>query len=148
MTDELLTIEEAARLAHVSRETIRYWIKTGRLTSVPIRMSARSGRPYGQLIKKAELATASATGKLKQLQESHPGKLLTINQMCSTLGISRELGYRLLRRYNLEKHYIDGCQYVIDVDLLWQYIEEDPEYWYIAHFKKLERNSATRVKLT
>lgn len=133
MTDDLLTIEQAARIAHVSKETIRYWIKTKRLATVPIRISARSGRPYGQLVPRSALMTASPTGKLDQLQQSHPGKLLTVNEISRRLGVSRTIAYQLVRKFNLEKHYIDGCQYVVDGDHLWNLLQEDPYHWYLTY---------------
>lgn len=132
MTDDLLTIDEAARIARVSRETIRYWIKTKRLATVPIRISERSGKPYGKLVPRSALMTASPTGKLQQLQESHPGKLLTVGQIASTLRVTRDVVYTMINRFNLEKHYLDGWQYVVDAEELWQKMREDYIYWYLT----------------
>jgi hypothetical protein len=132
MTDELLTIDESARLAHVSTETIRYWIKTKRLATEPIRISARSGRPYGKLVRRRDLLSAAPRSKAEQLKSSHPGNLLTVGEIRSTLKIRRELAYILVNRFDLEKHYIDGCQYMVDGEQLWQRMREDPTYWYLT----------------
>jgi len=132
MTDELLTIDESARLAHVSTETIRYWIKTKRLATEPIRISARSGRPYGKLVRRRDLLSAAPRSKAEQLKSSHPGNLLTVGEIRSTLKIRRELAYILVNRFDLEKHYIDGCKYMVDGEQLWQRMREDPTYWYLT----------------
>jgi hypothetical protein len=132
MTDELLTIDEAARLAHVSTETIKYWIKTKRLATEPIRISARSGRPYGKLVRRRDLLSAAPRTRAQQLKSSHPGNLLTVGEIRSTLKIRRELAYILVNRFDLEKHYIDGCQYMVDGEQLWQRMREDSVYWYLT----------------
>jgi hypothetical protein len=132
MTDELLTIDEAARLAHVSTETIKYWIKTKRLATEPIRTSARSGRPYGKLVRRRDLLSAAPRTKADQMKSSHPGNLLTVGEVRSTLRIRRELAYILVNRFELEKHYIDGCQYMVDGEELWGKMREDPIYWYLT----------------
>jgi hypothetical protein len=132
MTDELLTIDEAARLAHVSTETIKYWIKTKRLATEPIRISARSGRPYGKLVRRRDLLSAAPRTRAQQLKSSHPGNLLTVGEIRSTLKIRRELAYILVNRFDLEKHYIDGCQYMVDGEQLWQKLREDSVYWYLT----------------
>jgi hypothetical protein len=132
MTDDLLTIDEAARLAHVSTETIKYWIKTKRLATEPIRISARSGRPYGKLVRRRDLLSAAPRTRAQQLKSSHPGNLLTVGEIRSTLKIRRELAYILVNRFDLEKHYIDGCQYMVDGEQLWQKLREDSVYWYLT----------------
>jgi hypothetical protein len=132
MTDDLLTVPEAARLAHVSTETIRYWIKTKRLAPVPIRIAARSGKPYGMLVPRSQLAKANPAERMTQLKSSHPGNLLTVGDIQSKLQISKDLSYKLVKRFALEKHYIDGCQYMVDGEQLWHLLREDPIYWYLT----------------
>jgi hypothetical protein len=132
MTDDLLTIDEAARLAHVSIETIKYWIKTKRLATEPMRISARSGRPFGRLVRRRDLLSAAPKSRAEQLKSSHPGNLLTVCEIGSTLKIRRDLAYILVNRFDLEKHYIDGCQYMVDGEQLWQRMREDSVYWYLT----------------
>lgn len=43
---KLISPKQAAKLAHVSYPTIRYWVKTGRLTKHPYPMSQRSKEIY------------------------------------------------------------------------------------------------------
>jgi ribosomal protein S25 len=132
MTDELLTIDEAARLAHVTRETIRYWLKTKRLASTPIRTSARSGKPYGKLVRRTDVLAASPTTKIRMLKESHAGKLLTVSEICSALDINPSVAYVLIRRFNLDKVYIDGWSYMVDGEQLWHHLQSDQTYWYLT----------------
>lgn len=42
----LISAKQAARLVHVSRETIFYWIRTGRLRKHPYPLSKRSREIY------------------------------------------------------------------------------------------------------
>lgn len=42
----LLKPKEAAELVYVSRETISYWVRTGRLTRHPVPLSQRSKEIY------------------------------------------------------------------------------------------------------
>jgi hypothetical protein len=132
MTDDLLTIDEAARLAHVSTETIKYWIKTKRLATEPMRISARSGRPFGRLVRRRDLLSAAPKSRAEQLKRSHPGNLLTVGEIGSILKIRRDVAYILVNRFDLEKHYIDGCQYMVDGEQLWQKLREDSIYWYLT----------------
>ena len=128
-----LTIEEAARIAHVSPDTIRYWKKTGRIKTVPMRISRRSNRPYGWLVPAAELERARPELRMQRLKAEHPGNLLTAREIAAALG-RRDTArvYFLIRRYGLERHYIDGVQYMVDGEELWNRIEEDPEMWYLT----------------
>lgn len=132
MTDELLTIDEAARLAQVSAETIKYWIKTKRLATEPARISARSGRPLGKLVRRRDVLSASPKSRAEQMKSSHPGNLLTVGEIRSILKIRFELAYILVNRFELEKHYIDGWQYMVDGEELWQKLREDSIYWYLT----------------
>ena len=121
-------IEEAARIAQVSPETIRYWIKTKRIATVPKRISARSGKPYGQLVPRDELLNAMPDEKIRRMKESHPGKLLTIREISAALRCSRALVYKLTRRYNLTRYQVDGWNFLVDGHELWDAMEDDPLY--------------------
>lgn len=43
---KLISPKQAARLAYVSRETITYWVKTGRLKKYPYPLSQKSKQIY------------------------------------------------------------------------------------------------------
>lgn len=133
MQQELLTFEEAARAAHVSVETVKYWKKIGRLQTVPKRISARSGKPYGQLVPRSELLKAIPSERARALKESHPGKLLTISEIAQELRTTRSQVYMLVRKFGLEKVRIDGWNYMVDGDLLWRKLEEDGFHWYLTY---------------
>lgn len=128
---DLLTWQEAARIAHVSPETIKYWKKTGRLQTVPKRISARSGKPYGQLVPRSELLKAIPKERIRVLKSSHPGKLLTINEIAAALQIDKNLAYKLVRRFNLERHRVDGWNFLVDGELLWDHLQDDPTYYWL-----------------
>jgi len=132
-TQNLLTIDEAARIAHVSPETIRYWKKTGRIQTVPRSISKRSGKPYGWLVPSEELEKARPDRRIEIMRGSHPGNLLTAREIAKELGLrNSSRAYFLIRRYGLERHYVDGVQYLVDGNKLWEHIQEDPELWYLT----------------
>lgn len=128
LTETFYEIPEAARIAHVSPETIRYWIKTKRIATVPKRISARSGRPYGQLIPRTQLLDAMPDERIRKMKESHPGKLLTIREIAALLRCNRDLVYSLLRRYNLQRYKVDGWNFLVDGHELADAMEDDPLY--------------------
>lgn len=127
-----LEIDAAARIAHVSTETIRYWKKTGRIQTVPKRISKRSGRPHGWLVPSEELEKARPELRMKKLKQQHPGNLLTAREIAATLEIQIQRAYFLIRRYGLERHYVDGVQYMVDGEELYRCLQEDPELWYLT----------------
>lgn len=127
-----LTLEEAARIAHVSTETIRYWKKTGRIETVPKRISRRSGKPHGWLVPSDQLTRARPELRMQEMKLQHPGKLLTVNEIARTLGVQAARVYFLIRRYALERYYVDGVQYMVDGEELYRRLKEDPELWYLT----------------
>jgi len=126
------TAEEAARIAHVSPDTIRYWKKTGRIQTVPKFISKRSGKPYGWLVPSTELEKARPDLRMKDLKSSHPGNLLTAREIAKLLDIQKARAYFLIRRYGLQRYYVDGVQYMVDGEQLAACLEQDPELWYLA----------------
>ena len=75
----LLKPHEAAELVYVSRETISYWVRTGRLTRHPRPLSQRSKEIYKRdcsvrwyLISKKEVLKVSGTKQ--QRRRSKPKK--------------------------------------------------------------------------
>jgi len=127
------TAEEAARIAHVSVDTIRYWRKTGRIRTVPKFISKRSGKPYGWLVPATELESARPDRRIELLKRSHPGNLLTAREISRALGLrDSSRAYFLIKRYGLQRYYVDGVQYMVDGEELWARIEEDPELWYLT----------------
>lgn len=132
MTEDLVTFEEAARIAKVSPHTIKYWKKTGRLQTVPKAISARSGKPYGQLVPKSELVKAIPANRLEDMRRSHPEKnFLTVREICAILYVDRQLVYKLAKRLELEKHWIDGWNWVVDGNQFWARLKEDHYYSYL-----------------
>ena len=131
--ENLLTIDEAARIAHVSPATIVYWKKTGRIQTVPKFISKRSGKPHGWLVPADQLEKARPDRRMELLKRSHPGNLLTAREISRALGLRDcSRAYFLIRRYGLQRYYVDGVQYMVDGEELWARIEEDPELWYLT----------------
>tara|TARA_B110000503_G_scaffold14157_1_gene19320 strand:- start:6287 stop:6706 length:420 start_codon:yes stop_codon:yes gene_type:complete len=127
---DLLTLSEAARVAYVSRETIRYWIKTGRLAVTKGPPSARSGRPYNTFVTRADLLKASPNWRDRELRASN-GHLMTVAELADTLDMNLYSTYKLIARYQLEKIYITGNSYLIDGSQVAEGMSDDPTYYHL-----------------
>tara|TARA_B110000503_G_scaffold15887_1_gene22457 strand:+ start:151 stop:561 length:411 start_codon:yes stop_codon:yes gene_type:complete len=132
---ELLTIKEAARFAHVSYETVVYWIKTGRLATMPGPLSLRTGRPGGKRVSRANLLLASPSSKSKQMKSDNR-HLMTITEIAKELGIGISTAYGFIKRYDLEKTYVDRWTYMIDGSQLADFMEDDATYSYLLKIKR------------
>jgi transposase-like protein len=131
LTETFYELAEAARIAQVSPETIRYWIKTKRIQTVPKRVAERSGKPYGQLVPRSQLLSAMPDERIRVLKNSHPGKLLTVREISRALQVKKTLVYILLRRYNLQRYQVDGWNFLVDGEELWGQMEDDPIYCHL-----------------
>ena len=104
MQQEPLTYEQAARLVHVSPETIRYWIKTDRLPTVPARISKRSGKPYGKRVYADDVRAATERGLIEKLQRAHPDlHLLTVNETAAWFGVRPHLVRQWIETFNVTR---------------------------------------------
>lgn len=104
MQQEPITYEQAARLVHVSPETIRYWVKTSRLPTVPVRISKRSGKPYGKLVYPKDVFAATERGLIEKLKKDHPDlHLLTVSQAAAWFGVGHGLVRQWIRTFNVKR---------------------------------------------
>lgn len=130
MTD-VLTFQEAAREAYVSFDTINYWVKTGRLATIPGPLSVRTGKPYGRRILRDQLVAATPESRIAELKKTHPGDLMTVHELCAALRLNGPTIYHLInKRYGLTKVYVDKWTYLIDFDALTEQMSDDPTYYY------------------
>lgn len=135
MSTTELTFKEAARLAHVSFDTIHYWVKSGRLATIPGPLSLSTGKPWGRRILRTDLLLASPSSKSKQLKSANR-HLMTITELAKELGIGISTAYKLITRYDLEKTYVDGWTYMIDGAQLADFMEDDATYSYLLKLKR------------
>lgn len=126
-----LTLQEAARRAFVSVETIKYWIKTGVLSTVPGPASKGSGGPRGKRIPLAELESSTPEARQRRMKEQHPGNLMTVSEIARAINITKTLAYTLVRRYGPKKYYYQGRFYLLDGEELADFISEDPTYYHL-----------------
>lgn len=131
MTDDLLTFDEAARLAYVSTETIRYWVKTKRIPTVPKRISARSGKPYGQLVKRSDLTAALVPTRIKTFNEEHGLQLKTPRQLAAFLGVTDGVARDIIRKLEIKKHklFTNSADIYVDLGQVLEEMSNDPYYW-------------------
>ena len=103
--DELLTFDEAARLARTSPETIKYWIKTGRIQGEVIGRSKNGHRTYRQ-VRRQELVDSLTDKKLQRLEEELKTRMLSVKQVELEFGITKHTAYAMQRKLNIKKHRI------------------------------------------
>lgn len=134
MDEDLLTLEDAARIAHVSPETIRYWIKVKRINKYPAWISKRSGKPYGARVKRGELLDSLTASKVSALESELGDTLLSPNQLAARLGIRRDLARIMVRKTGVKRYHLQNThEFVIPFAEFMELLEQDDwyySYWY------------------
>jgi excisionase family DNA binding protein len=129
VSDELLTYEEAAKAAQVSRETIRYWIKVGRLQKIHTGISARSGNPTDPRIRRSDLLSSTTDEKLKGLEHKLDTQLVSIAQISARTGLTRFAVRYMQRKFDLKKYYLhNNREFFLDWRETLDKMEDDPYY--------------------
>lgn len=137
MHDETVSLTEAARLANVTRGTIQHWLRTGRLAidHVPPRSEFAKQRtpgevrPFGARVRRADVVACSFAQRMRQLKQQHPDlNLLTVRQIANACSRSEYWTYTLVKRFQLQKYYVDRVTYLISGKELWEKTQEDPYY--------------------
>ena len=137
MEEDLITFEEAAGIAKVSPYTIKYWVKTGRLESFS-RKSLRTGRPWGQRVRRQDLVDSLVHKKLQRQEELIGSKLLSTQEVASEFGMTYNQVRRMARLMKLTKYqpYADRTSYY-SYNEIREKMEEDPNYYIYAAPHKL-----------
>ena len=140
MTDDLLTYKEAARLAHVSPETVKYWRKTGRLEGVPVGKG-----PNGSVrrkVRRQDLIDCMVHKKLQRWEAELGSKLLSTREVACEFDMTYNQARRMARILELKKYqpYADRTTYY-SYNELCEKMENDLNYYmYLApHELRLKR---------
>lgn len=137
MDDETVSLAEAARLAHVTRGTIQHWLRTGRLVidHVPPRSEfAKQKTPgetrrFGARVRRADVLACSFAQRMRQLKEQHfELNLLTVREFARACDRSEQWTYGIIRRFELQKYYVDDVTYLISGREFWEKTQDDPYY--------------------
>ena len=142
MTDDLLTFDEAARLAYVSTETIKYWVKTKRISTVPKRISVRSGKPYGQLVRRSDLTASLVSRRIQTFNEEHGVQLKNPKQLAAYFGVTDGVARTVIRKLDIKKYKLFPNSVDVYVDLyeVTARMSEDEYYWmYVPTALELKR---------
>lgn len=128
-------------MLHVSRETVQYWIKTGRLAPVVPERSEKNQRrrpetvkAWKYMVRRADVVNAATGGLESKLQTSHPDKnLLTVKQIAKILQINVRQVYVLINRTGVKKYplYTGARFYLIDGEEFHWALKEDPLYSFL-----------------
>lgn len=137
MDDETVSLAEAARLAHVTRGTIQHWLRTGRLVvdHVPPRSEFAKQRtpgevrPFGMRVRRADVLACSFGERVRKLQQQHEDlNLLTIRQFARACNRGEPWCYAMVKRFELQKYYVDSVTYLISGREFWEKTQDDPYY--------------------
>jgi hypothetical protein len=137
MTDGLVTLQEAARLAHVTRGTIQYWLRTGRLAVAHIpersewsqRVRPGAKKPYRMQVRRADVLACSYSQRIRQLKsENAQLNLLTVREVAALCGRNQQWVYHLAKKFEVKKYYIDAWTYMVSGAELWEKSQDDPYY--------------------
>lgn len=128
MTDDLISFDQAGRLANVSRETVKYWVKTGRLAGIPTATTS-TGKPYRFKVRRSELFESLTGAQIRELEKKIGSKLLTNGQIAqlfnfkSTLSANSMLITLGVRKYKIHNYVL------ISREELLQAMEDHPYYY-------------------
>jgi hypothetical protein len=137
MDDETVSLAEAARLAHVTRGTIQSWLRTGRLVidHVPPRSEFAKQRTPGETrptkmrVRRADVLACSFPQRMRQLQQQHADlNLLTVRQLAKACDRGEHWVYTIIKRFELQKYYLDKVTYLVSGKELWEKAQDDPYY--------------------
>jgi hypothetical protein len=137
--DRLVSTTEAARLAHVSIGSIQHWMRTGRLAPCGVlprseqakrlRPGAATGKYQRHQFRLADVLAARFDKRMTQLKEQHPNlNLLTVREMALRCGVQERWAYQLIKKFDLQRYYIDDWVYMVSGKELWQKAQDDPYY--------------------
>jgi hypothetical protein len=128
---ELLTVVQAAKLVEVSTGTIKYWIRTGRLTerraprseySLKVRPGKRVQR---LLVDRQELIAATRDGIEAALRRANPDKyLLSLTDVSRKLGVKPATAWSIIDRSGVPKYPLYGNTYLIDGNELYSAMKD------------------------
>ena len=136
--DRLVSTTEAARIAHVSVGSIQHWMRTGRL--VPCGVLPRSkqamrvrpevtGNYTRHQFRLADVLAARFDGRMRQLKREHQDlNLLTVREVAARCDTSEQWVYQLVKKFELERYYIDRWVYMVSGEELWHKAQDDPYY--------------------
>jgi predicted site-specific integrase-resolvase len=137
MHNDTVSLAEAARLAHVTRGTIQHWLRTGRLAidHVPPRSEIAKARnkhvtrPFGMRVRRADVLACSFAQRMSQLKDEHQDlNLLTVREFSNACSRHQEWAYRMVRKFKLQKYYVDSVTYLVSGKEFWEKAQEDPYY--------------------
>lgn len=119
----LLSPKQAAALARVSYPTIRYWVRTGRLTKHPYPLAERSKEIYKRdigvrrfLLSEEELLRNGTASDVETVRKKFPDlQLLTTHEAATAFFRTDHTISRIVKRHGLRKYrYGRGNEYLID----------------------------------
>lgn len=139
--NELLTFHEAARLAKVSPETIKYWVKTGRIKGEVVGRSKKGTRTYKR-VRRQDLLDSLTDKKLQRLEEELQTRLLSVKQVEREFGVTKNTAYAIQRKLKVKKYQIHNDRnFFMDYHELVEKMAADDYYQYFLepHLREKKR---------
>jgi hypothetical protein len=94
-----------------------------------LRPGAATGKYQRHQFRLADVLAARFDKRMTQLKEQHPNlNLLTVREMALRCGVQERWAYQLIKKFDLQRYYIDDWVYMVSGKELWQKAQDDPYY--------------------
>jgi hypothetical protein len=94
-----------------------------------LRPAAATGKYQRHQFRLADVLAARFDKRMTQLKEQHADlNLLTVREVAASCGTSEQWVYQLVKKFELERYYIDRWVYMVSGVEMWEKAQDDPYY--------------------
>ena len=80
-------------------------------------------------VRRADVLACSFAQRMRELKEQHSDlNLLTVRQFAALCDRTQHWGYAVVKRFELQKYYVDSVTYLISGREFWEKAQDDPYY--------------------
>jgi hypothetical protein len=94
-----------------------------------LRPGAATGKYQRHQFRLADVLAARFDKRMTQLKEQHADlNLLTVRQMAHRCGVQERWAYELIKKFDVQRYYIDDWVYMVSGVEMWEKAQDDPYY--------------------
>ncbi len=80
-------------------------------------------------VRRADVLACGFAQRVSELKEKYPeSNLLTVRQFAAACDRTEHWGYSIVKRFELQKYYVDSVTYLISGREFWEKAQDDPYY--------------------
>lgn len=80
-------------------------------------------------VRRADVLACGFAQRVRNLKEQHADlNLLTVREFAAACDRREDWAYRTVRRFELQKYYVDSVTYLVSGREFWEKAQEDPYY--------------------